>query len=199
VWPGDSERRGALARVAKFLDLVVTWNARLDLTAARDPADLVDLYLADALVVAASARASGSLHQSWVDVGSGGGAPGFVLGLIAPGLQLTLVEPRQKRVAFLRTAVGSLTPLSMDVIGARSDALPPASAAVAISRATFSPEQWLVEGARLARRSVWVLLARAEPPTLSGWRMQQRVDYRWPASGADRHALEFVPEQTPST
>jgi 16S rRNA (guanine527-N7)-methyltransferase len=194
LWPDGSARRAAFARVAKFLDLVVTWNARLDLTAARNASDLVDLYLADALVLAARAHASGSIHESWVDVGSGGGAPGFVLGLLLPALRLTLVEPRQKRVAFLRTAVGSLTRSSMDVMGARSDALPPASSDVAISRATFAPEEWLAEGARLARRSVWVLLARAEPPTLPGWGLRQRVDYSWPSSGASRHALEFVPD-----
>ncbi len=197
VWPSESARRAAWARLAKFLDLVVTWNARLDLTAARDAPDLVDLYLADALVLAVRAHASGSVRQRWVDVGSGGGAPGFVLGLIAPELRLTLVEPRQKRVAFLRTAVGSQAPCSIDVVGARSDALPSGQADVAVSRATFSPAEWLAEGARLARRSVWVLLARAEPPSLPGWRLRESVEYRWPSSGASRHALEFVPEQAP--
>jgi 16S rRNA (guanine527-N7)-methyltransferase len=95
LWPSAVERRAALARVATFLNLVVTWNARLDLTAARSAPELVDLYLADALVLAARARVTRSIHGSWIDVGSGGGAPGFVLGLIAPELQLTLVEPRQ--------------------------------------------------------------------------------------------------------
>lgn len=194
LWPDLPARRAALARLAKFLDLVVTWNARLDLTAARTAADLVDLYLVDALVLAARARAVSSAASSWIDVGSGGGAPGFVLGLLLPELHLTLVEPRQKRVAFLRTALGSLNASAIDVIGARSESLPPGGADVAVSRATFSPEEWLAEGARLARRSVWVLLARAEPPTLSGWRLQQRVDYSWPSSGASRHALEFVPQ-----
>lgn len=194
VWPDVPARRAALARLEKFLDLVVTWNARLDLTAARTSADLVDLYLIDALVLAARASAGGSIGLSWIDVGSGGGAPGFVLGLIAPDLRLTLVEPRQKRVAFLRTAVGSARASSIDVLGTRSDALAPGSADVAVSRATFSPEEWLAEGARLARRSVWVLLARAEAPSLPGWRLEQRVDYCWPSSGASRHALEFVRE-----
>ena len=198
MWLDVAARRAAFARLAKFLDLVVAWNARLDLTAARNAAELVDLYLADALVLAARAHASGSIRESWVDVGSGGGAPGFVLGLLEPELRLTLVEPRQKRVAFLRTAVGSLRPSCIEVMGARSDALPPSSSDVAVSRATFSPQEWLAEGARLARRSVWILLARAEPPALPGWQLQQRVDYSWPSSGASRHALEFVPKDATS-
>lgn len=198
LWLGESERSAAWDRLARFLDLVVTWNARLDLTAARDASALVDLYLADALVIAARAGANGSLQERWVDVGSGGGAPGFVLGLIVPALQLTLVEPRQKRVAFLRTAIGSLRPSSIEVVGARSDALLAGSSDVAVSRATFSPEEWLAEGTRLARRCVWVLLARAEAPSFPGWRLREQVEYRWPSSGASRHALEFVPETAPS-
>jgi hypothetical protein len=64
---------------------------------------------------------------------------------------------------------------------------------VAISRATFSPPEWLREGARLARQRVWVLLARAEPPALDGWHCSPPIDYEWPLTQAPRRALAYTP------
>ena len=194
LWPESAARDSALGRISTFLDLVVTWNARLDLTAAHHAHELVDLYLADALVLAASRPDDPGISIRWVDVGSGGGAPGFVLALLRPELSFTLVEPRQKRVAFLRTGIGSLKLDNVEVIADRSASIAEQSSDVALSRATFSPDEWLREGSRLARHAVWVLLAKANAPVLAGWRVRTRVDYRSPSSGAGRHALEFVPE-----
>ncbi len=188
LWSEPARQRASLERLQRLLDLVVVWNQRIDLTGARDAAELVDLYLSDAFVLAARAV---QRQQSWVDVGSGAGAPGLVLELLHPGIGLTLVEPRGKRVAFLRTAQGTLA-LRSGVRECRSDALPEASADVAVSRATFAPEIWLAEGARLARRNVWVLLARGAVPSLAGWQPAETVDYRWPLTGVSRRAVCFA-------
>jgi 16S rRNA (guanine527-N7)-methyltransferase len=193
LWPSAAERAAALGRLARLLDQVVTWNTRIDLTAARNERELCDLYLADALVLgaygASERRGSG---ERWLDVGSGAGAPGLVLALLWPGLRLDLVEPRGKRVAFLRSAAGSFPEVgSIGIIDGRSEVVPAASHDVALSRATFSPREWLEEGARLARERVWVLLARAEPPALPGWKLVRQVDYAWPLSGVARQALAF--------
>jgi 16S rRNA (guanine527-N7)-methyltransferase len=193
VWRSGAERSAACAALGRLLDLVLLWNQRVDLTAARSPEELVDLYLTDALVIAAHAGPAG--RQTWLDVGSGAGAPGVVLQLLRPELQLTLVEPRAKRVAFLRTAIGQLR-LSSKVVSGRSDSIAAGAADLAVSRATFSPEQWLVEGARLARHGVWVLLARGAAPSLTGWQSALQVDYEWPLTHAPRRALCFT--RTPS-
>jgi 16S rRNA (guanine527-N7)-methyltransferase len=189
LWPEPVRQRASLERLQRLLDLVVVWNQRIDLTGARDAAELVDLYLSDAFVLAARAVQGG--QQSWIDVGSGAGAPGLVLELLHPEIALTLVEPRGKRVAFLRTAQGTLA-LRSGVRECRSDALPEACADVAVSRATFAPETWLAEGARLARQRVWVLLARGAVPSLAGWQPAESVDYRWPLTGVSRRAVCFV-------
>src|SRR5690606_26804470 len=66
-----------------YLDQVVTWNARMDLTAARTLDELVDLSFADAVVIAREERRrSGALEARWADVGSGAGAPGIPLFLL---------------------------------------------------------------------------------------------------------------------
>lgn len=195
----DAERRAiGVAALARLLDLVATWNARVDLTAARDERELVDLFLADALVLAAHTLPGVSdAGATWIDVGSGAGAPGLVLQLLRRDLQLTLVEPLTKRVAFLRTVVGSLGLAAMRIEHVRSDALPAAACDVAVSRATFSPDEWLVEGGRLARRVVWVLLARGDAPVHSGWRLAHQVEYIWPLTGVSRRALAFEREPLP--
>jgi 16S rRNA (guanine527-N7)-methyltransferase len=165
------------------------------LTAARSERELVDLYLADALVLAAhGARDVLAPNASWIDVGSGAGAPGLALGLLWLAPELTLVEPRQKRVAFLRNAVGALAARPpVHVIEGRSERVESQSHDVAISRATFSPAEWLLEGARLARRRVWVLVAQARAPDLDGWQRAAQVDYEWPLTRAPRRALAYAP------
>jgi 16S rRNA (guanine527-N7)-methyltransferase len=193
LWPTPAARAAALARLARLLDQVVTWNARIDLTAARNERELCDLFLVDALVLGAhGASQRRSAAERWVDVGSGAGAPGLVLALLWPGLALDLVEPLGKRVAFLRSAAGSFPEVGkIGITDSRSEVVAAGSYDVALSRATFSPQEWLEEGARLANQQVWVLLARAEPPVLPGWRLARQVDYTWPLTGVPRQALGF--------
>lgn len=183
---------------AELLDQVVIWNRRHNLTAARDPDELVDLYLADAAWIAKlgerlTVREDSASRNAWVDVGSGGGAPGLPLGMLLPQLHLTLVEPRDKRVAFLRSMVGRLNLTRAQVLRQRSESLPDQSAAIALARATLPPPEWLKEGARLARRGVWVLLAKEPAPELAGWRLEQLTPYVWPLTGFERSLALYVP------
>ena len=187
---GASVPDGFPHATSRLLDLVCEWNARIDLTAARSAEELVDLFIADAAVIAREASAPDG--ERWVDVGSGAGAPAIPLALLLPGLGLTLVEPRDKRVAFLRSALGVLGRGDVGVRRGRSQDVPAGEHQVALSRATLSPDEWLAEGARLATRAVWVLLARGEAPTLAGWRAEADVTYAWPLTGAERRALRYV-------
>lgn len=193
---GLSARVGSdfLAQAAIYLDRLVAWNERIDLTAAREPEELVDLAFADA----AALSAHGVLHagERWVDVGTGMGAPGVALTLFEPALGMTLVEPRAKRVAFLRTLGVSLEPLHFEIRRERSDRISDGSFDVAISRATLAPPEWLREGARLATREVWVLLAREAPPSVPGWEAAADLRFDWPLTARARRAVGY--RQTPS-
>ena len=174
------------ARLSAYCDLAVAWNQRVDLTAARSPDELVDLLLADALAISSVTRVAAG--ERWFDVGSGVGAPGIPLALLAP-MHMSLIEPRTKRVAFLCTAVGSLQRADIAVHRCRSDEFAPGSCDVAVSRATLPPPEWLLEGARLATRNVWLLLAKAAVPELQGRRVLADVSYTWPLTGAERRAV----------
>jgi 16S rRNA (guanine527-N7)-methyltransferase len=177
----------ALPQLVTWLDLVVAWSDRVDLTAARDADTLVDLLLADAAVLAST-----QLTGSAIDVGSGVGAPAIPLAILLPSLTLTLVEPRERRAAFLRTSCGTLSRPDVRLLRKRSMEVEAEVAELALSRATLPPPLWLREGARLARRAVWVLLGQDEPPVLPSWNADLDLSYAWPLTGGRRRAVRYV-------
>lgn len=178
---------GARESLATWLDLVVAWSERVDLTAARDADTLVDLLLADAALLAST-----ELAGSVIDVGSGVGAPAIPLAILRPSLSLTLVEPRERRAAFLRTSCGTLSRPDIRLLRARSMEVQTGAAEVALSRATLPPPAWLREGARLAQRAVWVLLGQDAPPTLASWLPDLDLSYEWPLTGGRRRAVRYA-------
>lgn len=193
-----SERQRILARAVIWATRVLEWNQRIDLTAARSDDELVDLLFADAAAIAE--LGADQLNGTWVDVGSGAGGPGLALALIAEPVAITLVEPKAKRVAFLRSVIGELACSNARVQRARSDELPAGTFDTAVSRATLPPNEWLAEGARLAQSYVWVLLAQGDAPP--AWKFQPVLDhkYAWPLTGVERRVVLYArpPEHTGS-
>jgi 16S rRNA (guanine527-N7)-methyltransferase len=186
----------ALSGLSDWLDLLVTWNARIDLTAARDAEELVDLMVADAAILAASARQG----DRWVDVGSGAGAPGLALALLRRDVRVTLVEPQQKRASFLRTAIGAAGVVTAEIVRGRGQDLARSRRTfdAAVSRATLPASEWLALGAGLVEPagSVWVLLARGEIPDLEGWHATVDRAYPWPLTAAARRILRYERQGT---
>jgi 16S rRNA (guanine527-N7)-methyltransferase len=183
--------------VQTWLDLLREWNKRMDLTAARNDDELFDLMLADALVLSAHLAQNARV----VDIGCGAGAPGLALALVRPDLAVTLVEPLAKRVAFLRTVLGTLGRTDIVLAKEKGEATAARSAGgagagwdVAISRATLAPSEWIPLGLRLAPVA-WVLLAKEEPPDVAGMKRAPKrvrdVTYEWPLTGASRRAVEY--------
>jgi 16S rRNA (guanine527-N7)-methyltransferase len=184
----DGRARGD---VATWLGLLQQWNARIDLTAARSDDELVDLMLADALVLAPRLPADARV----VDVGTGAGAPGLALALLRPDLRLTLVEPLGKRAAFLRTVVGAVGRSDVAIDRVRGEAFGGRSAwDVAVSRATLGPQPWLDLAVTLASPggSVWVLLAKDEAPVHPRATLEEDLSYTWPLTSAARRAVRYL-------
>lgn len=200
------EGGAAAAPITSWIEAVASWNQQMDLTAARDDRELVDLMVADAAMLAAAlGPPSGARRRLVVDVGSGAGPPGLPLGLLRADLEMTLVEPKQKRAALLRMTLGRLSNAvavvgetaapgpRIQVLQARGEAVKERFD-VALSRATLAPPAWLELGAKLAPAGdVWVLLAREDAPELEGWRQVRQVAYRWPLTGAERRAVCYQP------
>ncbi|HEY5242217.1 MAG TPA: RsmG family class I SAM-dependent methyltransferase [Polyangiaceae bacterium] len=176
--------------VATWLGLLQQWNARIDLTAARSDDELVDLMLADALLLAPRLPADARV----VDVGTGAGAPGLALALLRPDLRVTLVEPLGKRAAFLRTVVGEVGRADVAIERSRGETLEGRRAwDVAMSRATLGPKAWLDLGVTLAAPggSVWVLLAKDEAPANPRATVEEDLTYTWPLTAVARRAVRF--------
>ncbi len=185
--------------VAEWVATVAAWNKRIDLTAARDDNELVDLMVADAAMLAGLIARAGDARpvQRVVDVGTGAGAPGLPLALFRDDLELTLVEPLQKRATLLRLCKGRYPSARLIVQQAKGADLD-GHYDVALSRATLPPPAWLELGAKLAPQ-VWVLLAKQAPPQLDGWRVTHDEGYVWPLTHASRRLVSYaVIDDSPS-
>jgi 16S rRNA (guanine527-N7)-methyltransferase len=161
--------------IVTWLDALADWNAKMDLTAAKDAHTLVWLMLADAWLLARTIPTKASV----IDVGTGAGAPGLALAVMRPDLRVTLVEPLGKRAAFLRTVLGLLGRVDIKLEARDAHGLAPAGYDVAMSRAVLRPSEWLTLGASLVRDggSAWVFLARDAPPSLAGATLAETVEY----------------------
>lgn len=184
----------ARAALSRYVELVVTWNKKLDLTAARDARAQLEVLLADALVLARRELVGADLRV--VDVGSGAGAPALALALARPDLYVTLVEPLQKRVAFLRTVIGTLGCVGrVSVVHAKLDPaaghVPGEPFELAMSRATFAPEIWVPLGLRLAPRTLALLAAQPVPEAPASATCSATHDYALPFSAAPRRIAVF--------
>lgn len=102
--------------LAGYLDLVAVWNRRVNLTGASTPQGRAEL-LVTSVAPLGPLLGEGRL----LDVGSGNGSPGFVLGLLRPDLQTTLLEPRLRRWTFLREAARQAARPDIEVLRARHD------------------------------------------------------------------------------
>jgi len=181
----------AVAQLRGWLELVKTWNRKIDLTAAKTDVELADLGVIDAVQIAGRiARDGGGV----VDVGSGFGAPGVAVAVLRPDLEVKLVEPLHKRAAFLRTVVGTLgLTARVEVIENRGEHLADAGIRfdAAISRATLSPTAWLALGDQLAPDGeVVVLLARESEPEHPHREVAWRATYQ-NSAGAPRVAVGY--------
>jgi len=175
-----------------YFDVVQAWGRRTDLTSARTDTELAEILFLDAAHVIAAEWTQPS--ASLVDIGAGVGAPTIPILLSDETLRATLVEPRRIRTAFLRTAVGTLGIVARATMLERKidpahPAVDGAPFGIALSRATFSPDQWLPIGAQLADE-VWVLTAGVEPKARD-LRLDRRLDYTVPSTGAPRSILAF--------
>ena len=111
-----------LEQVSAYLDLLLRWNARINLTAVRDAESMVTRHFGESLFAARLLLAPESRCNA-IDLGSGAGFPGLPLKIWAPSIHLTLVEAHHKKAAFLREVTRALTLTDVDVLAVRAETL----------------------------------------------------------------------------
>src|ERR1700682_3979344 len=133
--------------ISTFIDILLRWNARINLTAIRNPEEIVTRHFGESLfaarhlfpgtssvpaLLAEALSEAGALPVSSVvkglprlaDVGSGAGFPGIPLKLWNPHINLTLIESNHKKATFLREVARSLTLTDINVFSGRAEDLP---------------------------------------------------------------------------
>jgi 16S rRNA (guanine527-N7)-methyltransferase len=135
-----------ISRLLDYLSLLEKWNQAINLTAIRERDRMVTHHLLDSLSVAPYLPNNAN---KIADIGSGAGLPGIPLAIAYPNNLITLVEPNQKKVAFLRQAKGALELTNLEVIGKRVEDIPGALYDCVVSRAFADLPDFVRVGERL--------------------------------------------------
>jgi len=140
------------ARFESYLELILRWNARTNLTAVREPEGIIQRHFLESI---ACARMLPVGIATLLDFGSGAGLPGIPIAICRPEIAVTLAESQGKKAAFLREAVRGLE-LNVAVFAGRAESLPTQFDCVTL-RAVDRMEQAVNAAAALVR--IWGWLA----------------------------------------
>ncbi|HMT37096.1 MAG TPA: 16S rRNA (guanine(527)-N(7))-methyltransferase RsmG [Thermomonas sp.] len=178
-----------------YLALLARWNATYNLTAIRDPRDMVAKHLLDSLAMQPFVRDLRTL----ADLGTGPGLPGIPLAIATPALQVTLVESNGKKARFLREAARQLGLGNVQVAESRIEAFRPGTHFDAITARALATLPLILElgghlpgpgGRLLAMKGV---VPDEEIATLpAGWRLAAVHPLRVPGLDAERHLVEVA-------
>ena len=177
-----------LEQLQTYLELLLRWNARTNLTSVRRPEEMVTRHFGESLFAARvllgeDRSASGRL----ADVGSGAGFPGVPMKLFAPGLRLTLIESQNKKATFLRELVRALELPDAEVFYGRAEQWGQSADYVTL-RAVEKIGQALSVAAGLVapggRMGVLIAAGQTELARMTISHMTWREEVRLPMSGA---------------
>ena len=139
----DTEQAGKLL---SYIGQLQRWNRSYNLTAIKDPVQMLLHHVVDSLAVIPVLRQR--LYKNTaicegerlrvVDVGSGAGLPGIVIAVLEPQCEVVCVDAVEKKTTFIRQMAGVLTLPNLTAVHARVETLVAQQAAVVVSRAFAS-------------------------------------------------------------
>ena len=176
-------------RLIAYVELLARWNAAYNLTAVRDPGEMVARHLLDSLAIAP--HVSGT---TLADLGSGAGLPGIPLALVAPERQVTLVDSNGKKARFLREAVRALKLANVRVIEGRVQDVPGQFDCVTARAFATLADMLGWAGGLLADGGSWLAMKgkvdEAEIAAVpAGFRVDRIVALQVPATVGERHLI----------
>lgn len=180
---------GVVERLLDYVDLLARWNATYNLSAVRDPVDMVTRHLLDSLSVLPHVAGA-----SLADLGTGAGLPGIPLAIATPPRAVTLVDSNGKKTRFLRAAVRELGLGNVRVVEARVEQAEGVYDCIT-ARAFASLADMLDWGGHLlAAHGTWLALKgrypqdelAALPP---GFGVERVLPLRVPGLDAERHVV----------
>jgi 16S rRNA (guanine527-N7)-methyltransferase len=149
--------RETAERFAVYLDLLLKWNAKLNLTAIREPEMILQRHFLECIFLAQNLPQG---ITSLLDFGSGGGFPGIPISICRPEIGVTLGESQNKKAAFLREAVRN-TSTKADVFSGRIETLDRVFNAVTL-RAVDKMHEALAIAAEKVASQGWLIFFSTE-------------------------------------
>lgn len=185
-------------KLLAYLALIYKWNKVHNLTAVREPAEMVTLHLLDSLAVLPHIQA-----ERLLDVGSGAGLPGIPLALCLPQMRVTVLDSSHKKASFMRQAKAELGVDNLDVICGRVEQFKPVELYdVIISRAFSDLNQFTSLTRHLCKPDAqWLAMKGVHPYdelTQISIKPSQIAPLHVAGLKAQRHLvfLPFNPEET---
>lgn len=189
--PLSAEQRSRLLRLVAEL---MEWNGRFNLTAIREPAEMVRKHLLDSLAVQPFLAG-----ERIADVGTGPGFPGLPLAVVNPSRRFTLVEATAKKARFVEHAAAVLGLDNVEVVNSRAEAWKaPRPFDTVVCRALGKLHEFIRFAGHLCARDGRMLAMKGQYPEAEleavprGWRVVavHRLDV--PGLDAERHLVELA-------
>jgi len=181
----------AVEKFVVFIRLLEKWNRVTNLTAVRDPLQMVTRHILDSLAVVPFLT-----RGSLLDVGTGAGLPGVPIAIASPGLDVTLLDSNAKKLRFVRQATAELGLDNVQVVQARMQEYQPGrSFDMVISRAVASLDELYQQTVHLLRPGGRMLFMKGAVPeqeigALQDGRAGLHIEHlNIPGLAAERHLL----------
>ena len=183
-------------RLLAFGELLLKWNKVYNLTAIRNPQELITHHLLDSLAVLPYLETLNRL----ADIGSGGGLPGVVLAIVRPGLIVSSIETVGKKASFQQQAkielgLGNFSLVNKRVEQVQAEALPGGAPEGVISRAFSSLADFVALSGHLAAEGGALYAMKGVHPRdeiaalPAGWAVTETHALNVPGLDAERHLL----------
>jgi 16S rRNA (guanine527-N7)-methyltransferase len=184
------------APLLDYLALLLRWNKTYNLTAVRDPHEMVVKHLLDSLAMHPYVDELASRGGRLADLGTGAGLPGIPLSIVKPGLKVTLVESNGKKARFMREALRTLDLKDARVAESRIEAFAEPGAYDAITARALATLPLILElGGHLLKPDGVLLAMKGAHPAdeiaalPAGWRVRASHPLAVPGLDAERHLV----------
>jgi len=180
-----------VAEFAHFLRLLEKWNRAFNLTAVRDPAEMVALHILDSLSV------RNFLHGERIaDIGTGAGLPGIPLAMVETERKFLLLDSGGKKIRFVQHAIGELQLGNVEAVQARVPAYAPEEGFdTVICRAFSALPEFAASCAHLVNPGGRLLAMKGRVPKTElgslppGWQASEIAPVELPGLDVHRHVL----------
>lgn len=181
------------ARLISFVELLVKWNRVYNLTAVRDPAQMLDRHILDSLSVLP--YLSGTRI---IDIGAGAGIPGIPLAIAQPNNEFVLVDSNRKKTRFMQQAKIDLSLGNVEVFHSRVENFQPEQLFDSvISRAFTSLQQMAQWSSHLLKKEGVLFAMKGSYPEqeiselANSFEIKAVRKIEYPGLNADRYLVEI--------